>query len=74
MCRLDSHLILAHHDSTTYNYCGFQLSFSGREAHLKPLVDEIASKLDNEATKGVFEVDMDDGIKNPIILDYSKHV
>ena len=41
---------------------------------MKPLLDEIANKLENEARKGVVEVDMDDAIKNPIIVEYSKNV
>ena len=41
---------------------------------MKPLVDEIASKLDSEATKGVYEIVMEDAIKNPVIMDYSKNV
>ena len=65
---------LPKNESLAQNYCGFQLSFSSGEAHLKPLVNEIASKLDSEATKGVYEIVMEDAIKNPVILDYSLNV
>ena len=56
------------------NNSGLQLSFSNSEALLKPLVEEIGSKLDSEGTKSISEVDIDVATQNPVILDYTKNM